>query len=105
MEENESALQGILEDMMKQLMTKELLYEPLKELNDKVGFATQKMDTVIESIHSSPGTSEKMPQPFRWKTSHALRGKRPAQQRLSQYLKIPITRMEIQRRVRSSQLL
>jgi hypothetical protein len=34
--EDESSLKGLLEGMMGQLMSKEVLYEPLKELNDKV---------------------------------------------------------------------
>lgn len=34
--ESEEELQGILESMMTQLMSKEVLYEPLKELHDKV---------------------------------------------------------------------
>ncbi|KAI0002435.1 Pex19 protein family-domain-containing protein [Russula compacta] len=33
--EDESSLQNLLEGMMGQLMSKEVLYEPLKELNDK----------------------------------------------------------------------
>ncbi|KAI0777428.1 Pex19-domain-containing protein [Trametes elegans] len=33
--ENEEELQGLLENMMSQLMSKEVLYEPLKELHDK----------------------------------------------------------------------
>ncbi|KAI0077164.1 Pex19-domain-containing protein [Panus rudis PR-1116 ss-1] len=33
--DSEEELQGILESMMAQLMTKEILYEPIKELNDK----------------------------------------------------------------------
>ncbi|KAI0655044.1 Pex19 protein family-domain-containing protein [Cubamyces menziesii] len=33
--ESEEELQGLLENMMSQLMSKEVLYEPLKELNDK----------------------------------------------------------------------
>ena len=32
----EDYLHGVLETMMSQLMSKEVLYEPLKELNDKV---------------------------------------------------------------------
>ena len=35
-EESEEELKGILETMMSQLMSKEVLYEPLKELHDKV---------------------------------------------------------------------
>ena len=35
-EEDEEELAGFLENMMGQLMGKEVLYEPLKELNDKV---------------------------------------------------------------------
>jgi peroxin-19 len=34
--EGDEDLQGILETMMSQLMSKEVLYEPLKELHDKV---------------------------------------------------------------------
>ena len=34
--DNDEELQGMLEAMMQQLMSKEILYEPLKELNDKV---------------------------------------------------------------------
>lgn len=34
--EGDEDLQGILESMMSQLMSKEVLYEPLKELHDKV---------------------------------------------------------------------
>lgn len=34
-EDNEE-LQNILENMMRQLMSKEILYEPLKELHEKV---------------------------------------------------------------------
>lgn len=30
-------VQGLLENMMSQLLSKELLYEPLKELDEKVG--------------------------------------------------------------------
>jgi hypothetical protein len=36
--ESEEELHGLLETMMSQLMSKEVLYEPLKELHDKVGF-------------------------------------------------------------------
>ena len=35
-EESEEELKGILETMMSQLMSKDVLYEPLKELHDKV---------------------------------------------------------------------
>lgn len=34
--ENEAELHGLLETMMSQLMSKEVLYEPLKELHEKV---------------------------------------------------------------------
>jgi hypothetical protein len=34
--EDEASLQKLLEGMMDQLMSKEVLFEPLKELNDKV---------------------------------------------------------------------
>ena len=34
--EGDEALQTMLENMMKQLMSKDVLYEPLKELQDKV---------------------------------------------------------------------
>jgi hypothetical protein len=34
---DDASLQNLLEGMMGQLMSKEVLYEPLKELNDKVG--------------------------------------------------------------------
>ena len=34
--ESEEDLKGILETMMSQLMSKDVLYEPLKELHDKV---------------------------------------------------------------------
>lgn len=34
--EGDEDLQGILETMMSQLMSKEVLYEPLKELHEKV---------------------------------------------------------------------
>ena len=34
--ESEEELKGILETMMSQLMSKDVLYEPLKELHDKV---------------------------------------------------------------------
>jgi hypothetical protein len=34
---DDGELQKLLEGMMGQLMSKEVLYEPLKELNDKVG--------------------------------------------------------------------
>jgi peroxin-19 len=34
---DDSELQKLLEGMMGQLMSKDVLYEPLKELNDKVG--------------------------------------------------------------------
>jgi peroxin-19 len=34
-EETEEQLQGLLETMMAQLMSKDVLYEPLKELGDK----------------------------------------------------------------------
>ena len=37
--ESEEELNGLLETMMSQLMSKEVLYEPLKELHDKVGFS------------------------------------------------------------------
>lgn len=36
LDETDGALQGMLEEMMGQLMSKEVLYEPLKELDDKV---------------------------------------------------------------------
>ena len=35
-DESEEQLKGILESMMSQLLSKEVLYEPLKELHDKV---------------------------------------------------------------------
>ena len=35
--ESEDKLKGILETMMSQLMSKDVLYEPLKELHEKVG--------------------------------------------------------------------
>lgn len=35
-EETEEQIQGLLESMMSQLMSKDVLYEPLKELHDKV---------------------------------------------------------------------
>lgn len=35
--ENEEEMQGVLEAMMGKLMRKDILYEPLKELSDKVG--------------------------------------------------------------------
>ena len=35
--ESEDELKGILETMMSQLMSKDVLYEPLKELHEKVG--------------------------------------------------------------------
>lgn len=34
--ETEGGLQGLLETMMSQLMSKEVLYEPLKEMDEKV---------------------------------------------------------------------
>jgi peroxin-19 len=34
--EDEEGLQGLLETMMSQLMSKEVLYEPLKEMHEKV---------------------------------------------------------------------
>lgn len=34
--DSDEELQGMLETMMQQLMSKEVLYEPLKELHDKV---------------------------------------------------------------------
>ena len=34
--EAEEGLQGLLETMMSQLMSKEVLYEPLKEMHEKV---------------------------------------------------------------------
>ena len=34
---DDASLQNLLEGMMGQLMSKEVLYEPLKELNEKVG--------------------------------------------------------------------
>ena len=34
--EGEHGLEGILETMMSQLMSKEVLYEPLKEMHEKV---------------------------------------------------------------------
>jgi len=37
--ENEEELGGFLENMMRQLLGKEVLYEPLKELSDKVSVA------------------------------------------------------------------
>lgn len=35
-EDGEEGLQGLLETMMSQLMSKEVLYEPLKEMHEKV---------------------------------------------------------------------
>ena len=34
--ETDESLQGLLETMMSQLMSKEVLYEPLKEMHEKV---------------------------------------------------------------------
>ena len=37
--DSDEGLQGMLDDMMKQLMSREMLYEPLKELADKVSIS------------------------------------------------------------------
>ena len=50
-EESEEELKGILETMMSQLMSKEVLYEPLKELHDKVRTS---QPCSLSYVHSSP---------------------------------------------------
>jgi len=45
--ENEEELEGIIEGMMKQLMSKSILYEPLKELSDKFpSYLTENASTI-----------------------------------------------------------
>lgn len=53
--ETEEGLQGFLETMMSQLMSKEVLYEPLKEMHGKVC-------KFINSIHQSTLTMWTVPQ-------------------------------------------
>ena len=52
-EESEEELKGILETMMSQLMSKEVLYEPLKELHDKVRTSKHTV-TYTQRCRSSP---------------------------------------------------
>jgi peroxin-19 len=44
-------VQGVLETLMGQLMSKEVLYEPLKELNDKVSRECPIRPTILYSKH------------------------------------------------------
>ncbi|KAI0699770.1 Pex19 protein [Cerioporus squamosus] len=48
-EESEEELKGILESMMSQLMSKEVLYEPLKELHDKFPSYLKDNDATLSS--------------------------------------------------------
>jgi hypothetical protein len=62
--EGEDELQGVLEAMMGQLMGKDVLYEPLKELSDKVCLCLNMANVLIlffaVSTYSSPTTSRPM---------------------------------------------
>jgi peroxin-19 len=48
--ENDEELAGMLEGMMAQLMSKEILYEPLKELGDKVCVLLLRFDVDLERL-------------------------------------------------------
>jgi hypothetical protein len=58
---DDDSIQNLLEGMMGQLMGKDVLYEPLKELNDKVNIFTLTPFPVNSSIASSRPISLLMP--------------------------------------------
>lgn len=72
---DDGELQKLLEGMMGQLMSKEVLYEPLKELNDKVGsfFPLCRTLYVDETIYSSHPISPRMETNSRRRTWHDMR--------------------------------
>lgn len=74
--ESEEQLQGVLEAMMGQLMNKDVLYEPLKELHDKVSMYFLHATSLtrggpLSSLSISPRTAV----PYRLKIRSALRHK------------------------------
>lgn len=50
----EDGLQGMLETMMSQLMSKEVLYEPLKEMHEKVRKPTSSNLQSILTVQTVP---------------------------------------------------
>lgn len=51
-------LQKVLENMMTELMSKEILYEPLKELHDKVRLYANVQQWVLSLPHTVPSVSQ-----------------------------------------------
>ena len=51
--DNDEELQGMLEAMMQQLMSKEVLYEPLKELHEKVCIRPPSTTNLVVYVDSS----------------------------------------------------
>lgn len=72
---SEEHLQGVLEEMMGQLMGKDVLYEPLKELHEKVRMQLRLTSNPSFTWHSSLGISPSTPALFRLRTRHATRHK------------------------------
>jgi hypothetical protein len=72
---DDGELQKLLEGMMGQLMSKEVLYEPLNELNDKVGsfFPLCRALSVDETIYSSHPISPRIETNSRSRTWHDMR--------------------------------
>lgn len=71
--ESEQGLQGVLEAMMSQLMSKEVLYEPLKELHEKASVHSYLTDLRALTWHSSPSISPRTRVPCRLQTRRASR--------------------------------
>lgn len=53
--DTEAELQGLLENMMAQLMNKDVLYEPLKELNEKVRSSPRYLRIAFNNLLQFPG--------------------------------------------------
>lgn len=85
---------------MGQLMGKEVLYEPLKELNVKVStFSSRSVLLSVDvSMYSSRPTSPRTRTIFRRQTWHDSRRNTSAPQRLLPYSKTLGTKMTIPRR-------
>jgi len=81
---DDGELQKLLEGMMGQLMSKEVLYEPLKELNDKVGsfFPLRRTLSADETIYSSHPISLRIETNSRRRTWHDMRRSKRAPHKL-----------------------
>jgi hypothetical protein len=92
--------QHVLESMMTQLMSREVLYEPLKELNDKVR-ACHPFSLFVScsrTFHSSPATSKTTPRSFPPPTRRGTRSRLRACGRSSRSSRIRRTRTTTQTR-------